>query len=97
MQRSACSRDALDPAHPQEHEAEVVLEVAELALDGGAAAVERAPAVGTTRDAELPLGLARAEGDDRGAAAVVALGVDAVVVVGLVSRTLPVQTARWSL
>jgi hypothetical protein len=45
--------DALDPADPEEREAEVVLEVAELALNGGAATVKIAEAVAVTGDARV--------------------------------------------
>lgn len=43
--------DALDAPDAKEGEAEVVLEVAELALDGGATTVQPAPLFALARDA----------------------------------------------
>jgi len=63
-----------------------VLQAAELALDGRAAAVEAAPLVATARDAKVALILTPAERDDRSAVALGALSVDAVVVVAHVHR-----------
>jgi hypothetical protein len=60
-----------------------VLQASELALDGGAAAVEGAPFVGTARDAKVALFLALAERDHSGAVALGALGIDAVMVIAL--------------
>ncbi len=56
-----------------------MLQESELALHGGAAAVEGAPAVAPARDAAVALALVAAERDDGRAPAVVALGVDPVV------------------
>ncbi len=78
--------NALDTADAEERQAVLVLQPAELALDGGAAAVEVAPAVGASRDERVKLGLALAERDDGGAAAFGTPGVDAVVVVAAVHR-----------
>jgi hypothetical protein len=78
--------DALDAADAEEREAVIVLQTAELTLNSGAAAIEAAPLVATERDAELPLRLVLAERSDRGTAALVALGVDAVVVVALIGH-----------
>jgi hypothetical protein len=66
----------LNPPDAEEREAVIMLEPPELALDGGAAAVEAAPLVAAARDAEPPFGLSLAERDDRGAVALVALRVD---------------------
>jgi hypothetical protein len=61
----------------------MVLQESELALHGGAATVEAAPAVGVARDADVALALLPAERNDCRAATFPALGVDAVVVVAL--------------
>jgi hypothetical protein len=78
--------DAGEAAHSQHRQAVMVLQSAELAIDGGAAAVQAAPLVALTRDARAALVLAPAERDDRGPVALGALGVDAGVVLAHVHR-----------
>ena len=89
--------DALNAPHANRGEAEVVLQEPELALDGRAAAVEAAPLVRSTRDAKLPLRLALAERGDGRAVALVALSVDAVVVLTAIHghRLRPVAASAY--
>jgi len=79
--------DALDAADAEERKTEVVLQVAELPLYGSAALVERCPLSGTALDRCIGLNPTLAERDHRGDAALVALCVDAVVVVARTSCT----------
>src|SRR5437868_2030808 len=76
--------DALDASHADRGEAEVMLQESEFSLNSRATAVQAAPFVTPAGDAEVPFRLTFPERHDCRAAAFVALGVDAVVVVRLV-------------
>ena len=90
-------RDVLQAAHAERRESVVVLQAAKLALDCGAASVEVAEPLRVTGDAWeqwsaqryghdcLPA-LCAAEGDHRFASSFLAFGVDASIVIALVSR-----------